>query len=80
MTDDEFGEKTVSILLDGEESEMVFIDHPHVEMSVSMVLVSKTLHLRPSTRVCRKFYKHETQLTVKRCCIKVKTWVDGHGG
>lgn len=33
--DDEFGEKTVSILLDGEESEMIFIDHPTVEMSVS---------------------------------------------
>ncbi|XP_012270480.1 uncharacterized protein LOC105694415 [Orussus abietinus] len=32
--DDEFGEKTVSILLDGEESDMIFIDHPHVEMSV----------------------------------------------
>ena len=32
--DDEFGEKTVSILLDGEESEMVFIDHPSSEMSV----------------------------------------------
>jgi Rad/Gem-related GTP binding protein 1 len=32
--DDEFGEKTVSVLLDGEESEMIFIDHPAVEMSV----------------------------------------------
>jgi hypothetical protein len=36
VVDDEFGEKTISILLDGEESEMVFIDHPHVEMSVSI--------------------------------------------
>lgn len=35
VADDEFGEKTVSILLDGEESEMVFIDHPSSEMSVS---------------------------------------------
>lgn len=33
--DDEFGEKTVSILLDGEESELIFIDHPATEMSVS---------------------------------------------
>ncbi|KAK6622307.1 hypothetical protein RUM44_002118 [Polyplax serrata] len=33
-TDDEFGEKTVSVLLDGEESEMIFIDHPAVEMSL----------------------------------------------
>ncbi|XP_050299805.1 uncharacterized protein LOC126738483 isoform X2 [Anthonomus grandis grandis] len=32
--DDEFGERTVSILLDGQESEMVFIDHPASEMSV----------------------------------------------
>lgn len=35
LSDDEFGEKTVSILLDGEESQMIFIDHPHIEMSVS---------------------------------------------
>lgn len=33
--DDEFGEKTVSVLLDGEESEMIFIDHASAEMSVS---------------------------------------------
>ncbi|CAB0020459.1 unnamed protein product [Nesidiocoris tenuis] len=33
--DDEFGEKTVCILLDGEESEVVFIDHPASEMSVA---------------------------------------------
>ena len=37
--DDEFGEKTVSILLDGEESEMIFIDHPASEMSVSWCLL-----------------------------------------
>lgn len=36
ISDDEFGEKTVSVLLDGEESEMVFIDHPSVEMSVGL--------------------------------------------
>jgi hypothetical protein len=35
VSDDEFGEKSVSVLLDGEESEMVFIDHPSSEMSVS---------------------------------------------
>lgn len=35
--DDEFGEKTVSVLLDGEESEIVFIDHPSSEMSVSFL-------------------------------------------
>jgi Rad/Gem-related GTP binding protein 1 len=37
--DDEFGEKTVSILLDGEESELIFIDHPAIEMSVSFELI-----------------------------------------
>jgi hypothetical protein len=26
----------VSVLLDGEESEMIFIDHPSAEMSVSV--------------------------------------------
>ncbi|XP_059485378.1 uncharacterized protein LOC132202463 [Neocloeon triangulifer] len=31
--DDEFGEKAVSVLLDGEESELTFIDHPTSEMS-----------------------------------------------
>ena len=35
VSDDEFGEKSVSVLLDGEESEIVFIDHPAHEMSVS---------------------------------------------
>ncbi|XP_074103011.1 uncharacterized protein LOC141530053 [Cotesia typhae] len=38
--DDEFGEKTVSILLDGEESEIIFIDHPHVEMSLENSLTT----------------------------------------
>lgn len=37
--DDEFGEKTVSVLLDGEESEMIFIDHASAEMSVSVELI-----------------------------------------
>lgn len=40
--DDEFGEKTVSILLDGEESEMIFIDHPSSEMSVSNQSICET--------------------------------------
>ncbi|XP_029175796.1 uncharacterized protein LOC114944174 isoform X2 [Nylanderia fulva] len=42
--DDEFGEKTVSILLDSEESEMIFIDHPHVEMSVENSLSTYEPH------------------------------------
>jgi hypothetical protein len=44
QTDDEFGEKTVSILLDGEESEMIFIDHPTVEMSVSIIYFTDLLN------------------------------------
>ena len=46
--DDEFGEKTVSVLLDGEESEMIFIDHPAVEMSVSINLIR---HLNNSVHI-----------------------------
>uniref|UniRef100_A0A1B0CZ12 Uncharacterized protein n=1 Tax=Phlebotomus papatasi TaxID=29031 RepID=A0A1B0CZ12_PHLPP len=44
QVDDEFGEKTVSILLDGEESEMVFIDHPTSEMSVENSLSTYEPH------------------------------------
>ncbi|CAH1111291.1 unnamed protein product [Psylliodes chrysocephalus] len=42
--DDEFGERTVSILLDGEESEMIFIDHPSSEMSVENSLSTYEPH------------------------------------
>jgi hypothetical protein len=38
VADDEFGEKSVCVLLDGEESELTFVDHPSSEMSVSIVL------------------------------------------
>lgn len=33
--DDESGEKAVSVLLSGEESELIFIDHGYTEMTVS---------------------------------------------
>lgn len=39
VADDEFGEKSVSVLLDGEESELIFIDHPSTEMSVSIEVI-----------------------------------------
>ncbi|XP_057379954.1 pneumococcal serine-rich repeat protein-like [Daphnia carinata] len=42
--DDEFGEKTVSVLLDGEESEMIFIDHASAEMSVENCLTTYDPH------------------------------------
>ncbi|XP_054740303.1 uncharacterized protein LOC129245894 isoform X1 [Anastrepha obliqua] len=44
VVDDEFGEKTVSVLLDNEESELVFIDHPSVEMSVENSLSTYEPH------------------------------------
>jgi len=50
VVDDEFGEKTISILLDGEESEMVFIDHPHVEMSVSIRSLARTANRKDERR------------------------------
>lgn len=36
FADNEFGEKTVSILLDDDEASIIFIDHPFSEMSVSI--------------------------------------------
>lgn len=45
IPDDEFGERTVSILLDGEESEMIFIDHPSAEMSVSRIIMISHFNL-----------------------------------
>ena len=35
--DDEYGEKSVCVDLDGQEAELTFIDHPANEMSVSLV-------------------------------------------
>ena len=34
LTDDEYGERSVSVSLDGDESELIFIDHAAGEMSV----------------------------------------------
>ncbi|XP_037077074.1 uncharacterized protein LOC119098256 [Pollicipes pollicipes] len=42
--DDEFGEKSVSVLLDGEESEIIFIDHPAHEMSAENALTTYAPH------------------------------------
>ncbi|CAH2057304.1 unnamed protein product, partial [Iphiclides podalirius] len=42
--DDEFGEKSVSVLLDGEESELIFIDHPSTEMSIENCLSTYEPH------------------------------------
>eukprot|EP00090_Calanus_glacialis_P024886 TRINITY_DN38619_c0_g1_i2.p1 TRINITY_DN38619_c0_g1~~TRINITY_DN38619_c0_g1_i2.p1 ORF type:complete len:639 (+),score=153.67 TRINITY_DN38619_c0_g1_i2:48-1964(+) len=36
--DDEYGEKSVSVALDGQEAELTFIDHPSSEMSVENIL------------------------------------------
>ena len=38
--DDEYGEKSVSVSLDGQEAELRFIDHPSNEMSVGFILTS----------------------------------------
>lgn len=38
-TDDESGEKAVSVLLSGEESELIFIDHAYTEMNVSKIML-----------------------------------------
>lgn len=40
LTDDEYGEKTVSVALDGQEAELNFIDHPSNEMGVSLDMIT----------------------------------------
>ncbi len=35
FSDDEFGERSVGVVLDNVESELIFIDHTNGEMSVS---------------------------------------------
>ena len=37
FSDEEYGEKSISVKLDGEEVELSFIDHPSNEMSVGGV-------------------------------------------
>ncbi|KAL7640309.1 UNVERIFIED_CONTAM: hypothetical protein RMT77_009723 [Armadillidium vulgare] len=44
LGDDEFGEKSVSVLLDGEETEVIFIDHPAHEMSPENSLTTYEPH------------------------------------
>jgi len=41
-TDDESGEKAVSVLLSGEESELIFIDHGYTDMTVSTWILPYT--------------------------------------
>lgn len=48
FADDESGEKSVSVLLNGEESELTFIDHATAEMSVSVNNFVHTSLLTPS--------------------------------
>ena len=43
VSDEEYGEKSISVRLDGEEVELSFIDHPSNEMSVGLVCL---LHLQ----------------------------------
>jgi hypothetical protein len=37
VADEEFGRKSVSVMLDGQETELEIVDHPASEMSVSSV-------------------------------------------
>lgn len=36
FSDEEYGQKSVSVMLDGQETELEIIDHPAAEMSVSI--------------------------------------------
>ncbi|ODM93002.1 GTP-binding protein REM 2 [Orchesella cincta] len=44
LKDEEYGEREVSVLLDSKESDLVFIDHPCVEMSVENSLATYEPH------------------------------------
>ena len=44
-SEDEYDEKCVSVMLEGEETEMVFIDHPHSEISVSGSKGGRHVHM-----------------------------------
>lgn len=37
VADDEYGQKSVSVMIDGQETELEIIDHPATEMSVSIL-------------------------------------------
>lgn len=52
--DDGTCDRSVSVLLDGEESQLVFIDHPHGEISVSNKHTAETLlKITPSYKLLR---------------------------
>lgn len=50
--DDESGEKAVSVLLSGEESELIFIDHGYTEMTVSAFTPPSPAPLLIHTQIC----------------------------
>lgn len=84
--DDEFGEKTVSILLDGEESEMIFIDHPSAEMSVSIDTITaqwsqpiSMLRFRNShILICAYYCAHESYIFIEQVENSLSTY-EPHG-
>ncbi|KAK8393665.1 hypothetical protein O3P69_006774 [Scylla paramamosain] len=44
LEDEEYGEQSVSVMLDGEESEIMFVDHPADEMTVENYLTTYEPH------------------------------------
>ncbi len=59
FAEDEYDEKVVSVLLDGDEAELVFIDHPSCEISVSLenvILIEfgKVCQSKPKLSECAK--------------------------
>ena len=62
VAEDEYDEKCVSVMLEGEETEMVFIDHPHSEISVSDKF-SGSDHRIYFTRKCRFMDKEVREIS-----------------
>ena len=60
MTDDDYGQKTVSVLLNNQETDLEVIDHPACEMSVSSFVCHHhdkfSLSDKPQACDCNRFY------------------------
>ena len=64
LPDDEYGEKSVSVSLDGQEAELLFIDHPSTEMSVGGAVLC-----------CTAMYCAVLCSTVLYCTVQVENTV-----
>lgn len=65
FSDEECGQKTVSVLLDGQEAELEIIDHPASEMSVSLLIIPLQLFHQNGIETNTKTIDTNVATTVK---------------